>query len=296
MTAAAIKTPNPPMPPPAQKPRSSTPQREAGSGPRRAGRPATFVRVALSLFIVWHFTGVFLAALSIPTSSPLVMDVAQKGPMQWYLDATYMNQGHSFFAPDVGPGHLIRYQLFDQAGQELEHGDLPSRKDHWPRLLYHRYFMLADQSDGFGDDKRTRDIGQRMYLDAFAKQLLRSHEQAQAVRLRRYAHWPLPASYVAGAIKSVRKDIDQLNAQRRTSDADELSTSLVKEALNRGYKYFKQDFPREMQNRQIDDQGYELLGETVQRRSDLEPEANKQVMNWQNVRTDTASRPWGAPR
>ena len=120
------------------------------------------------------------------------MNIAQKPPMQWYLDALYMNQGHSFFAPDVGPGHLIRYQLFDQSGREIEQGEFPNRKEHWPRLFYHRHFMLADQSELPSDDKQFRDYWQRKYLEAYGRHLLRINENAQSVRLQRFAHWPLP--------------------------------------------------------------------------------------------------------
>ena len=139
-------------------------QREGGSPPRRNGAPGPIIRIVISLLIVWHFTGVFLAALSIPASSPLVMNIAQKRPMQWYLDALYLNQGHSFFAPDVGPGHIIRYELLDQSGRAIEQGELPSRKEHWPRLFYHRHMMLADQSELPSDDKQFRDYWQRKYL------------------------------------------------------------------------------------------------------------------------------------
>jgi|tagenome__1003787_1003787.scaffolds.fasta_scaffold20795393_2 hypothetical protein len=294
MVGAAIKTPTSSVPTPVPKPRPATPQRE-GSG-RRTGRPALAIRVAFTVFIIWHFTGVFLAALSVNNNSELVLGIAQHRPMQWYLDALYMNQGHSFFAPYVGCGRLIHYQLLDQSGREIEHGDFPNRKEHWPRLLYHRYFMLADQSEVQADDKATRDLWQRNYLEAFGRQLLREHVQAQTVVVRRYNHWPIPYKYVADSLKSIRSQIKQLNEQKRSGEADELSSNLVKEAMIRGYSYFKDDFPREMQNRRIDDQGYELVGEASQTRNDLEPEARKQAANWQNMRADTASRPWGPPR
>ena len=64
MVGAAVKTPAP-SPQPAQKMRPTPPQREAGSSPRRPGRPAPIIRVVVSLLIVWHFTGIFFAALSI---------------------------------------------------------------------------------------------------------------------------------------------------------------------------------------------------------------------------------------
>ena len=294
MVGAAIKTPSSSTPPPAPKPRPTTPTREGGA--RRSGRPATFIRIALSIFIVWHFAGVFMAAMCIPASSPLVMNIAQNRPMQWYLDATFMNQGHSFFAPGVGPGHLIKFVLYDQNNQIVEQGDFPSRKEHWPRLLYHRYFMLADQAELMFDDKATHDLWQRKYLEAYGRQLLRDHEKAQTVVVRRYAHWPLPANYMNKSVEILSKNIKQLKEQKRYDEASELSHTLIKDAMSRGYSYFKQDFPRQMEGRHIDDQGFELLGEGVQRRTDLEPDARKQSMYWQNNRANTASRPWGAPQ
>jgi hypothetical protein len=295
MVGAAIKTPTASMPTPAPKPRPEKPQREGST--RRGGRPALVIRIALTVFIVWHFTGVFLAALCVPVSSTLVYAIAQHWPMQWYLDALYMNQGHSFFAPNVGPGHQINYQLVDQSGHEIERGEFPSKKDHWPRLLYHRYLMLADQLDMLPfADKPTHDLWQRKYLEAFGRQLLREHTQAQSVVVRLYNHWPLPYNYVDGSLKNIRKQIVQLNEQKRTAEADELSSNLVKEAMTRGYTYFRDDFSREMQNRRIDEQGFEVANEASQTRNDLEPEARKQAANWQNFRQETATRPWGQPR
>jgi len=191
MVGAPLKPTGPPLQPP-PKPRPALPQREGGSSPRRNGRPGSIVRILISLLIVWHFTGVFLAALSIGGSSQLVMNVAQKRPMQWYLDALYLNQGHSFFAPDVGPGHIISYELQDQSGRTIEQGELPSRKEHWPRLFYHRHMMLADQAEMPSDDKQFRDYWQGKYLEAYGLHLLRVNENAQSVRLQRKAHWPLP--------------------------------------------------------------------------------------------------------
>ena len=195
MAAAAVKPLGPTMQPSPQKPRPTPVPREPGAS-RRPGRLGPVPRILISLLIVWHFTAIFLAAMSLPPSSDLVLDIAQRWPMQWYLDALYMNQGHSFFAPDVGPGHFIEYKLFDQSGREIEKGEFPSRKDHWPRLRYHRHFMLADQSDMPSDNKEFRDSWQRKYLEAFGRHLLRVHEDAQAVQLRRIAHWPLPRRFV----------------------------------------------------------------------------------------------------
>src|SRR4051812_11310706 len=259
MVGAPLKTSTAPIQPLSPKPKPSAPTREGGAAPRRPGRPATFVRIALTLWILWHFTGVFLAALSIGITSDLVLHVSQNphGPMQWYLDALYMNQGHSFFAPDVGPGHLVRYQLYDQSGKEIEHGEFPSRKEHWPRLLYHRYFMLADQSELPFDDKPTRDFWSRKYLEAYGRQLLSTHENAQSVRLLRYAHWPPPRHYFV--------------------DKDGKPITDPKPSLT-------------------DPKGYEVQVDVTQRRSDLSPPPTNQSTNWQQDRADTARRWSGAPR
>jgi hypothetical protein len=192
MVGAAAKPPATPQPPLGNKPRPSAPPREEGARGRRPGRIPLWLRAALSLFIVWHFTAVFLAALSAPPSSQLVYRIAQQGLMQWYLDALYMNQQHSFFAPDVGPGNIIRYELFDQSGQLMEKGNLPDRKEHWPRLRYHRHFMLADQADYLSANDQYRKQWQRAFLEGFARHLLRVHEDAASVRVQRVAHWPIP--------------------------------------------------------------------------------------------------------
>ena len=35
----------------------------------------------------------------------------------------------------------------DDRSGVIAQGEFPSKKDNWPRLLYHRYFMLADQCE-----------------------------------------------------------------------------------------------------------------------------------------------------
>ncbi len=192
MVGAAAKPPATPQPPPGNKPRPTAPQREPGAGGRKPGRLPLWLRVGISVLIVWHFTAVYLAALSVPASSRLVYRIAQEPPMQWYLDALYLNQGHSFFAPDVGPGHLIRFELFDQSGRVIEQGEIPNRKEHWPRLRYHRHFMLADQAGIGSDNKEYQDYWQRRYLENYARHLLRIREDVAAARVVRLAHWPIP--------------------------------------------------------------------------------------------------------
>jgi hypothetical protein len=166
--------------------------------------------------------------------------------MQWYLDALYLNQGHSFFAPDVGPGHVIHYELFDRNNRVIAEGTLPDKKEHRPRLFYHRHMMLADQADVPTDDGPQSINWQRKYLEAYARHLLRVNKDAQSARVQNYAHWPLPSSYVM-------------------------------EGRKRGYEMLMRDFAQQGQNRRIDEQGFEMIAEAVQRRSDLPPEPEDQT-------------------
>lgn len=166
---------------------ASAPARKDKS--RRNGQLNVFVRIAISLVLLWHVTAVFLAPLSVPPSSRLILNVAQQRPMQWYLDALYLNHGYHFFAPEPSTGHLIRYTVYDERGGEIAKGEFPNLKDQWPRLRYHRYFMLADQCELPIPQEAERKQWQRTYLTAYARELLREHNGA-SVRVQRVIHFP----------------------------------------------------------------------------------------------------------
>jgi hypothetical protein len=206
--------------------------------------------------------------------------------MQCYLDLLYLNQGHSFFAPEVGPGHVLRYELFDRSNNLLNQGTLPDKKEHWPRLLYHRHMMLADQSDvGDNPDPAGGKLKQE-YLKAYGRHLLHSNRSAQTVRVQLYAHWPLPSSFLENRV-----------------------------ATAAGYQRFAAEISRGGPPRRLDQLGYELVGEAVQRRSDLPPEPDPEPegpaeppkqsfmqrsappadLNWQRDRPNIAGRRTGGP-
>jgi hypothetical protein len=253
------------MQPTQQKPRPTPTPREPGA--KRPGKLGPLLRVAISIVIVWHVTAIFLAALSIDGSSPLVMSIAQGRPMQWYLDLLYLNQGHSFFAPNVGPSGVIHYELFDQSGSVIEDGEMPSRKDHWPRLRFHRHFMLADQAPS-GDDEYNSKWA-RPYLEAYARQLLRANPQAQAARVRHYAHWPLFREL------EVRARDPEYGRDRAYQD---MARALAQEGIT------------------VDARGYQMLLEVTQRRSDLGQQQPDQTNVWQSGPVETAGRWSGGPR
>jgi hypothetical protein len=68
-------------------------------------------------------------------------------PILWhYANLLYINNGYDFFSPDPSFSHLIRYEVFDANNKPIAKGEFPNRLQQWPRLLYHRYMMLVDQS------------------------------------------------------------------------------------------------------------------------------------------------------
>lgn len=68
-----------------------------------------------------------------------------------YLNLLYLNHGYEFFAPDPAGTHVIGYRVTRPDGSTVE-GRFPDLKDQWPRLLYHRYMMLAEQTEMMGPE------------------------------------------------------------------------------------------------------------------------------------------------
>ncbi len=61
------------------------------------------------------------------------------------MDFAYLNHGYAFFAPDPGPSHLIRAEASFDDDHETITETFPNLDEQWPRLLYHRHFMLSEQ-------------------------------------------------------------------------------------------------------------------------------------------------------
>jgi hypothetical protein len=169
---------------------TSSPAYDAPTGARR-GRAGLGlgVRIVVSLLLLWHVAAVFIAGLSVPGSSRLAGVIGQYY-MQWYLDALAMNRGHHFFAPDTPTGSLIQFEVVDAKGSATV-GEFPKKKDYWPRLRYHRYLMLADQSNLGIEEERLNNEWTTKFLSAYAFQLMRELD-GQRVRIRRVVHDVLP--------------------------------------------------------------------------------------------------------
>jgi hypothetical protein len=111
----------------------------------RATFPAMLrpVRLLASLAILIYLAGVIIAPLSGP---PPATDLSQVilQPFRPLLGALYLGHGYRFFAPDPGPGHSLRWTITRADGTTLS-GTTPDATRDWPRLLYHRRFMVAEK-------------------------------------------------------------------------------------------------------------------------------------------------------
>jgi hypothetical protein len=107
---------------------------------------ATPWKVLISVAILAHLTAVIAAPMAVPPSSQLQRDLAQA--VSPYVALAYLNHGYRFFCPQPSPGHLVRYTLQLPDGSTTT-DEFPNLHGQWPRLFYHRFFMLSEKLAGF---------------------------------------------------------------------------------------------------------------------------------------------------
>ncbi|MGB0595378.1 MAG: hypothetical protein ACPGLY_01595 [Rubripirellula sp.] len=103
-------------------------------------------RLLLSGLLLGHLLAVVLPPLSFQTRGPLGTSPSIASLFAWfepYSQWLYIDRGYAFFAPDPGPSHLVQAAITDSDGERLEIV-FPDRTVQWPRLSYHRHFMLTE--------------------------------------------------------------------------------------------------------------------------------------------------------
>ncbi|MCU0878950.1 MAG: hypothetical protein MUF06_14290 [Pirellulaceae bacterium] len=112
-------------------------------GQQEAPALSPWLKAVLSGLILFHVAAVFWAPLAFAgRGSPLADGVFAY--LRPYAAAMYLDHGYSFFAPEVGPGSIVRYKVEFDDGREPVEGQFPHLASQQPRLLYHRHFMMAD--------------------------------------------------------------------------------------------------------------------------------------------------------
>ncbi|MCP4193270.1 MAG: hypothetical protein GY768_21880 [Planctomycetaceae bacterium] len=99
-------------------------------------------RAIVSILIAVHLLAVFAAPWSSPPPAPMLAQEVSQLLLPYQVGA-YLNHGYRFFAPDPGPSHIVRYEITMPDGSQKV-GRIPDPDQHWPRLLYHRHFMMTE--------------------------------------------------------------------------------------------------------------------------------------------------------
>ncbi len=134
-----------------------------------------------SVLIAVHLLAITIAPASVPPASATV----QNGWLlfQPYLQLAFLNHGYHYFAPDPGPSSLIEYTVVTQDGDRIW-GRIPDRKTIWPRLLYHRHFMLTEF---YGSLPPAAAEMKQAVAQSYAQELMHQH-QGVSVELAHVVH------------------------------------------------------------------------------------------------------------
>ena len=127
-------------------------------------------RLVASLVIGFYLFVVVIGPLSNPIASEHLT-----GPLSRIVSpfhqALFLGHGYRFFGPDPGPSHLVYYKITRADGDLIE-GHFPDRDENWPRLLYHRWFMLSEtlyEEHAFTPDQEAFDAEQEALEKEIAK-------------------------------------------------------------------------------------------------------------------------------
>lgn len=101
------------------------------------------VRIVASLAITIYLLAILLPPLAGPPPASLLANRMIQ-PFRPVVGALFLGHGYRFFAPDPGPGHSIKWSMPMPDGS-VRRGSIPDRDADWPRLLYHRRFMLPEK-------------------------------------------------------------------------------------------------------------------------------------------------------
>lgn len=180
-------------------------------------------KLIATLAILYHLSAVIISPLSgPPPASDMAWQISRWPIYRPYTQCMAINNGYRFFAPNPGPGHIVRYEI-DLSDGDTVTGHFPDRKRHWPRLLYHRHFMLSETvferaipvasipATGFADEAERASFDSLreqagFLLKGLARQLLDENrdsrgELGRRIRIYSIAHGIPTPDQVNGGMK-----------------------------------------------------------------------------------------------
>jgi hypothetical protein len=176
-------------------------------------------KLLASALVVFHLLAVFIAPMWFASGqqSPVIAPLART--YRPYIEAMYLNHGYAFFAPEVGPSHLVEYKLSFAGGRPAETGRFPDKNQQWPRLLYHRHFMLSESLYTYSNlpplppaapqsikERYAASLQQRDLLKASLANHLRHTRHADGAELHRIEHRLLLVDQFLGGKKLADAD------------------------------------------------------------------------------------------
>lgn len=135
--------------------------------------------VLVNVWLVFHLIAIATSPAPMPPASPLLVDTAMVALP--YNQMMFLNHGYHYFAPDPGASTLLEYRIDRRADVPVK-GRFPDTKIS-PRLLYHRYFMLAENVWGFPEE--TQDE----MFEAYGRHFAAKHD-ADNITLSSVSHNP----------------------------------------------------------------------------------------------------------
>jgi hypothetical protein len=151
-------------------------------------------KLVISVLVSLHVLAVFVGPWAMPPHrSELARTIAAgMGP---YLQAAFLDNGYRFFSPEPGPGHLVRYEVTTHDGRQIE-GTFPDKKAQWPRLLYHRYFMLSEFLNTISGPQAAELA--TAYQESYANHLVDKYDAKEVKLYLRHHRLPTMEEVLAG--------------------------------------------------------------------------------------------------
>ncbi len=97
-------------------------------------------RRVLSAWLLFHVISIAIRPLATQPTSTLFSDTDRL--LRPYTEGLQLDHGYHYFAPQPGESTLLEFTATRHDGTEIK-GMMPHRQI-WPRLLYHRHFMLTE--------------------------------------------------------------------------------------------------------------------------------------------------------
>lgn len=165
----------------------------------------------LNVWLAFHVFAIFISPAGMPPASPLLVDAAQIA--RPYNQFMFLNHGYHFFAPDPGASTLVSY-VVDQPGDAPVKGRFPDTSIE-PRLLYHRYFMLAENLGAFHPEMQAeiytayaRYFSEMHDSNSITLSLL-SHNPSSIIRIQAGGELSDPETFIEKRLGSFNFDTPQ---------------------------------------------------------------------------------------